>query len=208
MPAGRAAPGPGWDDGVGRLGESGVSDVDDLRLVDGPRQSPAEVHVTQNGVAERLLLVAVERQVVVGRCGEADGGETLGGLQRFELRRRDVVGGVDDALLQFLHHRIGVLVAEEEDLVDLGTAAPVAGVGDHLHVAAFVPLHGLERPRADNGRRVLVRGAGFLWAHVLPDVLRQNRYPEPEHVCLRRVALELQRVIVESNGLDDVLGEA
>ena len=111
-------------------------------------------------------------------------------LQRLDLRRRDVDGEVDGAELEVLGERVLVLVDLEDDLVDLGLAAPVVLVGHAADELALLPLHDLERSGADDRRAVEVLGRLVVGLELAPDVLRHDRHPHGEDVGLGLVALD------------------
>ena len=140
--------------GVGLVGEGG-----ELVLVHRPVQRLAELDVAEDGVAQRRALVAVERQVVERLLRAGLRLERRLALQRLDLRRRDVDGEVDLPQLQVLRQRVLVLVVLEDDLVDLGLAAPVLLVGHAADELALLPLHDLEGAGADDGRLVEVLAA-------------------------------------------------
>ncbi len=173
-----------------------VAEGGELVLVHRPVERLAELDVLEHRVAEGRALVAVERQVVEGLLRARLGGETLFALQRLDLRRRDVDGQVDGAELEVLRQRVLVLVDREDDLVDLGLAAPVVLVGHAADELALLALHDLERARADDRRLVEVLGGLVVGLELAPDVLGHDGHPHREDVGLGPVALDDHRGVV------------
>ncbi len=124
-----------------------------------------------------------------------------------ELLRRDHLGAVDGPALEVLHHGVGVGVVLEDDLVDGRLLAPVGGVADQLHVVVLLELDGLERARADDRHRVAEGAFHGLGVELAPDVLRQDVdvHLREQHVGLGRGAVDLERGVVDGDGLLDVL---
>src|SRR5439155_11754759 len=109
---------------------------DEGLLIDRVRNRSPEAEVPEGriGRAElrrvprRLARVAVQRELVEAALLSLEGYDALRRLEAFEGRRGNVVRGVDLALFQGEHHRVGVREEPEDDLVDRGLAAPVARV--------------------------------------------------------------------------------
>ena len=167
-----------------------VGEGGELVLVHRPVERLAELDVLEHRVAERRPLVAVERQVVERLLRARLGGETLLALQRLDLRRRDVDGEVDGAELEVLRQRVLVVVHLEDDLVDLGLAAPVVLVGHGADELALLALRDHERARADDRRLVEVLGGLVVGLELAPDVLGDDGDPHGEDVGLGPVALD------------------
>ena len=178
----------------------------DLLLVDRPVERLAELPVLKGGIAAAGSRVAVEADLVEA-VGVDRARLDAGHVQQLAVLRVEQAGGaVDGAGLEVLHHRVRVGVVVEEELLDRRRAAPVAGVGHQLHVAVLLPLHALERPGADVGRRVRVLVGGVLARDLGPDVLGEDRHPHGEHVGLGLGALELHRGVVDGGRRLDALG--
>ncbi len=107
-------------------------------------------------------------------------------------------------------HGVGILVDLEEELVDLGSAAPVVLVGHETNEPVRLILDDLEGAGADHGRLVGVGVGGRLGIDLRPDMRGQDRHGEPEHVRLGTRADEAHRVGVDGDhALDErrVAGE-
>ena len=89
----------------------------------------------------------------------------------------------------------------------VGFCAPVRGVADQLHVLVLLELHRLERARADDRHRVAEGVAHLVGAQLAPDVLRQDVdvHLREQHVGLGRAAVDLERGVVDRDGLLHVL---
>ena len=205
MPVQRRLVVAGTDDGRRRRAVPLVADLHDLVLVDRILQSLAKTPVPENVVAERRRpRVAVEPQLVEAVQHAADGGQAVRPVQARELRLRYVPGELQRAGLEVGGHRVSVRVELEDDLVDLGSATPVALVGDHAHVVALDPLDGLKGPGADDRRTVGKAVGRGLGRDLRPDVGRQDVDDRAEHVGLGFRAVEPDRVVVDR---DHVLDE-
>jgi hypothetical protein len=190
-----------------RPGLAEEGDVDDLLPVDRPVEGLAELGIEEHGVAHGVRrVIAVEAELVEAPVSALESGHPSGLLHGRELRLRQLDRRVDGALLEVGGHGVGALVVLEEELVDLGLAAPVVLVGDHADVLALAPLHGLEGTGADDGRLVLEGGGRRLAADLAPDVLGDDRHDHGEHVGLRLVGRDVDRVVVGGHGAGDAAG--
>ena len=105
-----------------------------------------------------------------------------------------LVDVVDLAVLERLHHGVVVVVELEDDLVYLGSAPEVVGVGLQARELAFLPLHGLEGTGADH--RLVLEALGLVRRNILPDVLGQDVDVRVQHLDRGFLGLEHHRVLV------------
>jgi hypothetical protein len=139
--------------------------------------------------------VAVERELLE-RPRDRRVGRDARRAECLELRRRHAHLTVQNSGLEILHHRVRVLVGLDEELVDLGLAAPEARVRDQPHVTVVLVLDHLEWTAADERSLVGVGSAGELARDLRPDVLGQDRHLHREDVGLGLAALEHGRGVV------------
>ncbi len=160
-----------------------------------------EDRVAQRGAAR----VAVEGELV--ELGVDVGERLVGGvvLELAILGLEHAPGALQGARLHLLDHGVGALVVDEIDLVDLGSAAPVALVGHHDRVLVPLVLRELEGAAADDRRVVLVTRPRGLARDGAPDVLGHDVHPHVEHVRFGLGAGEDHGGVVGSgDALDEV----
>src|SRR5918994_5493175 len=97
----------------------------------------------------RPLPPEVEREARESGRDRPMRGDVLLSLERLEQGRADGVYEVDLALSKREHLRLLVLEHAEEDLVDLGSAVPVALVRLEPIELVLLPLHELEGAGSD-----------------------------------------------------------
>ena len=190
--------------------------LDELVLVNRVAERVAEGRVEQRlrrraAALDRLAVrraVAVERELGPPVRGPDHGRDPDVRLERLQLLGDGVAGVVDLARLERLHHRVGALVEDDDDLVGCALRAPVLGVAHEAGELAGLPLG--ERVRAGADERRLELGLGDPGVvELAPDVLRDDRQVRLEDPIGRVLRVGDHRRVVGALDLGDAgVGEA